>query len=149
MAHKRILAAVAAVLLLAAGHVQAQDDIKAHPTCGHCGMSRGEVRESRMLITYADGETTGTCSLGCTALDLRMHKGKKVQAIFVADYPTGVLIDAEKAVWVVQYNMPGVMTKRAKWAFRSNEGLEHFLLRRTGARATWKEVLNLATEELR
>lgn len=148
MVCKRMLAVVAAVLLLAAGHALAQDDIKGNPGCPHCGMDRGEYKQSRMLIIYADGATVGTCSLRCTALELRTHKDKVPRSIQVADYDSGVLIDADHAVWVIQYNTPGVMTKRAKWAFRNNEGMEHFLRGRTGARATWKEVLNLATEEL-
>lgn len=148
MRRKKVLAAAFVALLLAAGSALAQDDIKADPVCERCGMDRGEFRTTRMLITYADGETVGTCSLRCAALDLRIHRGKDVREILVADYPTGDLVDAQTAAWVVQYNKPGVMTDRAKLAFRSNEGLERFLRKNAGARATWKEVLALATEEL-
>lgn len=46
----------------------------------------------------------------------------------------GHLIDAEKAFWVIGGSKPGVMTKRAKWAFEKKEAADKFMLDNGGPR---------------
>jgi len=43
-----------ATVCLAADKVEAPDD------CKHCGMDRTKFAHSRMVVTYSDGNSTGT-----------------------------------------------------------------------------------------
>ena len=85
-----------------------------------------------MLVVYDDGTEVGVCSLHCAAIDLAINIDKTPKTIYVGDFNTKKLIDAEQAFWVIGGNKPGVMTKRAKWAFEKKADAEAFI-RRKGA----------------
>ena len=102
----------------------AQQDVDKHANCKYCGMDRKMFAHSRMLVVYDDGSELGACSLHCVAVDMAVHLDKIPKTIQVADFSTKQLIDAEKAVWVVGGDKPGVMSKRAKWAFADEAAAE-------------------------
>lgn len=79
----------------------ARDDISEHRECVRCGMDRKAYGFSRMLIVYEDGTSVGVCSLHCAVVELDANKGRTVRSLLVADRKTRLLIDAEKAVWVM------------------------------------------------
>jgi hypothetical protein len=124
------------------------NDIQAHPACKYCGMDRQMFAHSRMLIEYDDGTTLGTCSLHCAAMDLALHLDKSPVSIKVGDYVSKELIDAESAAWVLGGNKPGVMTKRAKWAFSSKAGAEKFIAENGGKLVSFDEVMKAAYEDM-
>jgi copper chaperone NosL len=117
------------------------DEIRQYPTCKYCDMDRQAYSSTRMLITYADGTTVGTCSIHCTALELAVHMDKTPKTIQVADYSKLNLIDAETASWVIGGNMPGVMTKNAKWAFEKKSDAQALISRNSGKLATFEDAL--------
>jgi nitrous oxide reductase accessory protein NosL len=127
----------------------AQDDIKDHPSCRRCGMDRKQFSTSRMLLEYGDGEKIGTCSLRCLAVELNENAGRKTRSLKVADYDSRDLLEAEKATWVIGGNVRGVMTKRAKWAFREEETARRFIRSSGGDIATFLQALQAANEDLR
>lgn len=146
---KGILSVILIALLLAmAGVVSAQEDVQKEPACKFCGMDRAKFAHSRMLATYDDGTTLGTCSLHCLALDLAVNIDKTPRSIQVGDFSTKKLIDAEKAFWVIGGNKTGVMTKQAKWAFEKKEAAERFIMENSGAMATFDEALKAAYESM-
>jgi copper chaperone NosL len=118
-----------------------QDDLETHPECRHCGMNRGQYAQSRMLIRYLGGKATGTCSIHCTASEMTVNRDKIQEDLEVADYFTHKLIPAEKANWVIGGNRPGVMTKRAKWAFSEKKDALRFIQENGGQLGGYKEVL--------
>lgn len=128
--------------------MSSREDIKVHPSCKYCGMDRERFSNSRMLIEYEDGSSTGTCSLHCTAIELSVNLDKFVKSIMVGDYNTKKLIDAEKAIWVIGGRSMGVMTKRAKWAFEKKEDAEAFIKENGGKIATFEEALKAAYEDM-
>jgi copper chaperone NosL len=131
--------------LVLTGALQAMDqDIKQIPACKYCGMNREMFAHSRMLIEYDDGTTVGTCSLHCSGLDLALNLDKNPKSIRVGDFETKVLIDAEKAFWIIGGNKPGVMTKNAKWAFADKEAAEKFRQTQGGMVARFDEALEAA-----
>jgi copper chaperone NosL len=137
------------VLLVAALTVFAQgDDIKQHPSCKYCGMDREKFGHSRMLIEYDDGTSVGTCSVHCVAVDLALNIDKTPKVLMVGDFNTKKLTDAEKATWVIGGNKPGVMTKRAKWAFEKKEDADKFIKENGGTLATFDEAVKLAYEDM-
>ena len=135
-------------LLSLAGFVWAQDDIQKEPSCKYCGMDRAKFAHSRMLVTYDDGTTLGTCSLHCLAIDLAVNLDKTPSSIEVGDFNSKNLIDAEKAFWVIGGNKSGVMTQNAKWAFEKKEDAEKFIMENSGTLATFDEAMKAAYESM-
>jgi copper chaperone NosL len=138
-----------AFCLLTGGLLWALDqDVKEIPACKHCGMNRETFAHSRMLIEYSDGSNVGTCSLHCVSVDLALNLDKAPKAIQVGDYGKKTLIDAEKAIWVIGGNKPGVMTKNAKWAFANKVDAEKFQKENGGRLATFDEALQATYQDL-
>ncbi len=126
----------------------AADDLQVHPSCKYCGMDRAKFAHSRVLLTYDDGTTVGTCSIHCAAVDLAIHIDKTPTSIQVGDYQTRALIDAEKANWVVGGNKMGVMTKRAKWAFAAMEDAQRYVKENGGEIAGYEQIVKASYEDM-
>jgi copper chaperone NosL len=127
---------------------QAREDIQKIASCKYCGMDRAKFAHSRMLVTYDDGSQLGTCSIHCLAVDLALNIDKTPKTIEVGDYNTKNLIDAEKAFWVIGGNKPGVMTKRAKWAFENQSDAEAFIKVEGGKVATFDDAMKASYEDM-
>ncbi|MDD5245341.1 MAG: nitrous oxide reductase accessory protein NosL [Syntrophorhabdaceae bacterium] len=134
--------------LLSGSPLFAQEDIQKYKTCGYCGMSREQFAFSRMLITYDDNTEVGVCSLHCAAVDLSLKLDKTPKSIQVGDYNTKKLIDAEKATWVIGGSKPGVMSKKAKWAFEKRENAEAFVKTNGGDIATFDQAMKTSYEDM-
>ena len=147
-----------ACLLLISGNVWAQEnvvravwaqvDVKRAPSCPYCAMDRTKYAHSRMLVTYDDGSKVGTCSIHCMAIDLINNINKIPMVIEVGDYINKLLIDAEKAYWVIGGNKPGVMTTQGKWAFAHRVYAEKFIREHGGTMATFDEAMQAAYESM-
>ncbi|MDQ5988491.1 MAG: hypothetical protein CSYNP_04251 [Syntrophus sp. SKADARSKE-3] len=125
-----------------------ENDVKEMPACKYCGMNREMFAHSRMLIEYNDGSKVGLCSLHCAAVDLALNLDKTPASIQVGDFTKKQMTDAEKAVWVIGGNKPGVMTKNAKWAFADKVDAEKFQQANGGRLATFDEALQAAYQDL-
>ncbi len=132
-----LLALSLAAVCLAAEKVEAPD------SCKHCGMDRTIFSHSRMVVSYTDGSSTGTCSINCVVTDLKESK-KEVKSFQVADYNSRKLSDAKTAVWAIGGSKKGVMTKTAKWAFAEKADAAAFIKSNGGTLATFDEVLKAA-----
>jgi copper chaperone NosL len=144
----RILAGAAIFFIMLTGFSSfAAEKIEPPRECGQCGMDRVVFAHGRMLIEYADGTSVGTCSINCAAVEMKINKGKKVQALKVGDYNTKKLIDAGKAAWVVGGSEQGIMTELPKWAFARKGDAEKFVKRYGGRVTDFNEALNLALRE--
>ncbi|MEW5745480.1 MAG: nitrous oxide reductase accessory protein NosL [Nitrospirota bacterium] len=141
---------VTVVFLLAAAAAVAfaQEDIKKAQACKYCGMDREKFSHSRMLIDYDDGVSVGTCSIHCAAVDLSLTIDKTPKMTGVGDFATKRLVDAEKAYWVLGGSKPGVMTKRAKWAFGQKGDAEAFMKENGGKLVTYDEAMKAAYEDM-
>ncbi len=124
------------------------EDLSSHPSCPFCGMDRKKFSYSRVLIVFEDGTESGTCSIHCAAIELALNIDKTPKAIWVGDFDTKQLIDAEKAYWVIGGEKPGVMTKRAKWAFESREKAEAFIKSYGGKLSVMDEAFKAAFEDM-
>jgi copper chaperone NosL len=133
------------VPLLFAGQ---REDLEQHPSCRFCGMDRNKFAHSRMLIEYDDGTSFGACSLHCAAVDLAGTVDKSPLRILVGDYSGRKLVDAERAFWVIGGARPGVMTRRAKWAFEGKTAAERFVAEHGGVAATFEAALKAAYEDM-
>lgn len=139
---------VGLTVLVWASLVCAADDIKQVPSCKCCGMDREKFAFSRMFIEYDNGDREGFCSIHCAAVDLAVNIDKTPKGLFVGDFKTGELIDAEKAIWVMGGNKPGVMTKRAKWAFKNQSDVEAFMKTSGGSIVTFDTAIKGTYEDM-
>lgn len=116
--------------------------------CPYCGMEKEKFAHTWMVIEYDGGHKEGFCSIHCAALDFALNIDKAPVKIEVGDYSSKKLIDAEKAHWVIGGNKPGVMTKRAKWAFENKSDAEAFMKENGGTAATLDEAMKAAYEDM-
>jgi copper chaperone NosL len=126
----------------------AADKVEAPAECKHCGMDRTKFGHSRMVVTYSDGSSTGTCSINCVVIDMKESKGKEVKSFQVSDYNTRKLTDAKNATWVIGGSKKGVMTPVAKWAFADKKDADDFIKLNGGKTATFDEALKATEKEL-
>ncbi len=139
---------VVALICMTGRGVFGQSDIEDHRSCARCGMDRKAYGFSRMLVQYEDGAVVGVCSLHCAAVELDANQGRTVKALIVADRDTRMLIDSEKAIWVIGGAKRGVMTQLPKWAFQTRAAAEAFIKSHGGKIAPWAEALAAAHGEL-
>ena len=123
-------------------------DIQKVAACPYCGMDRQKFAHSRVYIEYDNGSHLGTCSIHCAAVDMAVHIDKAPQKIWVGDYNSKELIDAEKAVWIIGGDQMGVMTKRAKWAFGDPAAADQFMKAHGGKVAGFEEAVEGAYEDM-
>ncbi|MFH0995442.1 MAG: nitrous oxide reductase accessory protein NosL [Pseudomonadota bacterium] len=146
---KTILSVLIIVCVLTIGSVAFGDsDIKEFPFCKHCGMDRDQLAHSRMVVVYDDGSSVGTCSIHCVAIELILDIDKTPRSLQVGDYNSKKRIDAEKAFWVVGGKKPGVMTIKAKWAFKNKADAKKFIAKNGGSLSTFDEVMKVAYEDM-
>ena len=148
MTKKVFFVALGVFLLAVSSFAIAQEDIHNHPSCSLCGMDRVQFSHSRMLIEYEDATSFGACSLHCVAVELATNIDKTPRIIWVADYYSKGLIDAEKAVWVIGGSKSGVMTKRAKWAFEKNADAARFIAENGGTISNFDQAIKAAYEDM-
>ena len=127
---------------------QTAADVQKHPDCKYCGMDRQKFGHSRMLVTYEDGSEFGSCSIHCAALNMAVSLDKTPKMIQVGDYNTKNLIDAQKATWVIGGSKPGVMTKKAKWAFEKPADAEAFIKESGGSIGTYEDAMKVTFEDM-
>lgn len=143
-----LLLLIAFVSLFAAAPLFAQDDVTKHSSCKYCGMDREKFAHSRFFVEFADGTTEGTCSIHCAAIDFALNIDKAPKAMYVGDFNTKKLVSVEDAVWVIGGNKPGVMTKRAKWAFANNEDAQKFIAENGGTLSTFEVAFKGSYEDM-
>jgi copper chaperone NosL len=145
---KRTGVIVSVVFLIVALAAYAQEDIKKAPSCKYCGMDRDKFTHSRASLEYEDGTVVSVCSLHCAAVGLSMNAEKTPKAIWAAEYNTKRLIDAQKASWVVGGKKPGVMSRRAKFAFEKREDAEKYVKENGGMVAPFDAALKYAFADM-
>ena len=145
---------VAAVLLLLAmtGSIAAQthgqEGIHEHQACQLCGMDRQKFAHSAIMVEYEDGTTSATCSIHCAAIDFATNIDKTPRAVQVGDYNTRQPINAETACWTLGGDAPGVMTKRAKWAFENKSDCEKFAKEHGAQLISFEDAMKAAYEDM-
>ncbi|MHC1728683.1 MAG: nitrous oxide reductase accessory protein NosL [Syntrophobacteraceae bacterium] len=115
------------IFLLTATLAPAQQKAAGEPqSCSYCGMDLQKFAHTAMLIEYEDGSKAAVCSLHCAAIDLALNIDKSPAKMLVGDYLSKRPVDAAAACWTIGGDLPGVMTKRAKWAFENTEACKKF-----------------------
>ncbi|MEM5786655.1 MAG: nitrous oxide reductase accessory protein NosL, partial [Syntrophobacteraceae bacterium] len=103
---------------------------------------------SAMTIEYDDGSISANCSLHCVATDLAINLDKTPVSMKVGDFNTKKMIDAETACWTLGGDMPGVMTKRAKWAFAEKADCEKFAKEHGAQLISFDDAIKASYEDM-
>jgi nitrous oxide reductase accessory protein NosL len=144
---KKIWLSILLTLSLATVCVAAETKVETPDACVQCGMDRTKFGHSRMIVSYTDGSSAGTCSINCVVTDMQKNKGKTVKSFQVADYNSKKLTDAKTASWVIGGSKKGVMSKVPKWAFAEKKDADAFVKANGGKPASFDEVLKAAEGE--
>jgi len=145
---KKFWLSVVLLFALATICVAAEKSVEAPGKCKTCGMDRTQFAHSRMVVTYADGSSSGICSINCAVVDMmKANKGKEVKSFQVGDYDSKKLIDARTATWVIGGKKNGVMTAVPKWAFADKRRAEKFIKANGGKLAKFDEMLKASEKE--
>jgi nitrous oxide reductase accessory protein NosL len=140
----RVLVFLAILLIQLWGSAALAEDA----VCRYCGMKRSHYPHSWVIVTHTDGSKELVCSVHCAAIDMALHTDKQVSQITVADYKTHRQIPAETAFWVIGGDRAGVMTARAKWAFKDKADAERFIKDHGGKLADFGAVMKAAFEDM-
>lgn len=123
----------------------AENDIGKYPKCPYCGMDRRQYHHSRMLVHYNDNLADGTCSLHCAALSLSLNVDREPKTIYVADNASAAeikpLADAGQATFLIGSQLKGVMTKRSKVAYASEDAAKSAQAANGGELASFDQAL--------
>ena len=117
-------------------------------SCLYCGMKKEKYEHSWVVIEREDGAQEEVCSVHCAAIDMALHIYMPVKKITVGDYNTKQQIDADRAYWIIGGDKMGVMTARAKWAFKTKDAADSFMNAHGGRIATFEEVMKAAFEDM-
>jgi len=139
---KLIVTLVMALFILPWSTAAGAGDIEDIPSCQYCGMDRDKFGQTRMLIEYEEGSRIGVCSIHDAAVDLSQSISKTIKTIWVADYSSRKLIDAEQAAWVIGGDLPGVMSGTSRVAFAGKEAAAAFRKEHGGEIATFDEAID-------
>jgi nitrous oxide reductase accessory protein NosL len=126
----------------------AASDIEEIPSCQYCGMDRKQFSKTRMLVEYEKGSKIGVCSIHDVAVDLAGSISKTIKTIWVSDYVSDKLVDAETAVWVIGADLPGVMSKKSRLAFEQKDDALAFQKEHGGEITTWDEAIDDTFDEM-
>ena len=102
-----------------------ENELKKYPKCPYCGMDRTQFHHARHLVQYADDLVDGTCSIHCLSISLAINLDREPKAIYAPDNssPEAIkpLISVDQATYLIGGSTPGVMTKRSKVSFGSQD----------------------------
>jgi len=115
--------------------------------CNLCAMDLVKYKTTKYIITLNDDTKINTCSIHCAAIVLNKEK-EKVTNVEAANYPTGKMLTAKKAFYVLNSDIRGVMSKKSKLAFSTQAAAHVFLKKHGGEMADFEGALSMAREDL-
>jgi nitrous oxide reductase accessory protein NosL len=131
-------------LLLPSLDVKAKEEPK---WCPLCGMNLKMYHQTSNRLTFSDGETVQTCSIFCAA-QFYEKRPTEIDRWEVVDYETKGWIDARKAKWLIESDIPGVMTAVSKLAFLTMEDAKKYQKKHGGTIGTFDDALNRTLSDL-
>ena len=129
-----------------------ENDIEKFPKCPYCGMDRKMYHHSRMLIQYSDDLPDGMCSLHCASISLAVNIDREPKAIWVGDNAASAevkpLVEVDKATFLIGSQIKGVMTKRSKVAYGSEEAAKAAMAANGGELGNFDKALLAAYTDM-
>jgi nitrous oxide reductase accessory protein NosL len=115
-------------------------------------MDRKMFHHSRMLIQFSDDLPDGTCSLHCASISLAVNIDREPKAIWVGDNAATTelkpLVEVDKAVFLIGSQIKGVMTKRSKVAYGSEDAAKTAMVTNGGELGNFDKALLAAYTDM-
>jgi len=115
--------------------------------CPLCSMNLKMYHQTNNRLTFSDGSRVQTCSIFCAA-QMYEKKSTEIDRWEVVDYETKIFTDAKKAHWLIDSNIPGVMTAVSKIAFSSLEDGQKYMKNHGGTLGTFGDALNRTLSDM-
>ncbi|OGQ01335.1 MAG: hypothetical protein A2026_01470 [Deltaproteobacteria bacterium RBG_19FT_COMBO_46_12] len=115
--------------------------------CPLCGMDLKMYHQTSNRLTFSDGTKVQTCSIFCAA-QFYEKRPTEIDQWEVVDYETKGWIDARKAKWLIESDIPGVMTAVSKLAFSSLEIAKKYQKKHGGTIGTFDDALNRTLSDM-
>lgn len=109
--------------------------------CAVCGMWIDQYEHTRHVVILHDGNTEYFCSIACASKYIEVN-GREIQKIKVADFITRELIEADYAFYLVDSDIPGVMSYISRIAFATSKSAEEFREIHGGKIITFEQALS-------
>jgi len=128
-----------------------ENDLEKTPKCPYCGMDRKMFHHSRMVVHYSDDLADGTCSLHCASISLSLNVDREPKGIYVADNAAAdpkPLVEVGKATFLIGSSIKGVMSRRSKVAYASEEAAKASQAANGGELADFDKALLAAYSDM-
>jgi len=123
-------------------------DAKEEPRwCPLCGMDLKMYHQTSNRLTFSDGTKVQTCSIFCAA-QFYEKRPTEIDRWEVVDYETKGWIDARKAKWLIESDIPGVMTAVSKLAFFSPGDAQKYQKKHGGTLGKFDDALNRTLSDM-
>jgi len=123
-------------------------DAKEEPQwCPLCGMNLKMYHQTNNRLTFSDGTEVQTCSIFCAA-QIYEKRAAEIDRWEVVDYETKKWIDAKRARWLIESDIPGVMTAISKLAFLSLGDVQKYQKKHGGTIRTFDNALNRTLSDM-
>jgi len=123
-------------------------DAKEEPRwCPLCAMNLKMYHQTSNRLTFSDGSKIQTCSIFCAA-QIYEKRATEIDRWEVVDYETKKWIDAKRARWLIESDIPGVMTAISKVAFLSVEDVKKYEKKHGGTIGTFDDALNRTLSDM-
>jgi hypothetical protein len=113
--------------------------------CPLCSMNLKMFWKTSHWLTFSDGKTTGYCSIHC-ASKVYQKRPTDIDQWEVADYDMKVLVNANRAYFLIGSDLPGTMTPVSKMAFASHEVAKSYQKEYGGTIGSLDDALTRAIE---
>ena len=114
--------------------------------CSLCGMYLDQYESTVHVLLFADGTRQETCSLACAAKIYAKEKNR-IKEFLAADFSTGSLIDAAHAFYLEGSDIPGVMSRISRIAFKSRTEAADVRRKHGGKIVSFQDALKHQLEE--
>jgi nitrous oxide reductase accessory protein NosL len=101
-----------------------------------------QYEHTKHVVVLHNGKTEYFCSIACASRYIEVN-GREIDKIKVADFITKQLVDADHAFYLVDSNIPGVMSYISRIAFSTSKSAEEFREIHGGKIMTFEEALSL------
>jgi nitrous oxide reductase accessory protein NosL len=115
--------------------------------CPLCGMNLKMYHQTSNRLTFSDGTKGQTCSIFCAA-QFYEKRPTEIERWEVVDYETKGWVDARNAKWLVESDIPGVMTAISKLAFLSSEDAKKYQKKHGGTLGNFDDALNRTLSDM-
>lgn len=109
--------------------------------CAVCGMWIDQYEHTKHVVNLHNGSSEYFCSIACARKYIEVNR-REIHKIRVADFITEQLIDADYAFYLVDSNIPGVMSYISMIAFSTSKSAEEFREIHGGKIMTFAELLS-------